>query len=108
VRNCDNTSNKGRPFVCHWCRGVRPVRPPNPENIDLELCNFLPSDDRKILLEVIYECIGIDVRGPRDKVDFEELLDRLDPRALSYLTTDKSKEIRPRAAEIALQPSGNS
>jgi hypothetical protein len=42
------------------------------------------------------ECIGIDMRGREDEVDFELLLDRLD-----YLTTDKSKEVRPQAGEIA-------
>ena len=75
---------------------------PTLKTLTWEVCNSLASDDRKILLEAIYECIGIDLRGPEDKADFEELLDRLDPRALAYLTTDKLKEVRPKAAEIAL------
>jgi hypothetical protein len=76
---------------------------PTLKTLTWELCNFLTKDDRKILLEAIYECTGIDVRRPGDTADFEELLDRLDPRALGYLAIDKSEELRPQAAEIALR-----
>jgi hypothetical protein len=76
---------------------------PTLKTLTWELCNFLPTDDREILLAAIYECIGIDMRAATDNVDFEELLDRLNPRALFYLTTDKSQEIRIQAAEIALR-----
>src|SRR5579864_1800597 len=76
---------------------------PTLKTLTWELYNFLPTDDREILLAAIYECIGIDMRAATDNVDFEELLDRLNPRALFYLTTDKSQEIRIQAAEIALR-----
>ncbi len=75
---------------------------PTLKTLTWELCNFLPSSDRSVLLAAIYECMGIDMCGPGDSVDFEGFLDRLDPRALEYLPTDKAKEPRVQAAKIAL------
>ena|SRR6266568_6432606 len=76
---------------------------PTLKTLTWELCNFLKRGDRKILVDAIYECVGIDPRGAGDNVDFEELLDRLDPRALAYITTGKSKQVRSHAAEVALR-----
>jgi hypothetical protein len=76
---------------------------PTLKTLTWDLCNFLGKNDRRIFLDAIYECTGIDMKAAKDSPDFESLLDRLDPRALAYLTSDKAREIRLQAVEIALR-----
>jgi len=64
------------------------------------LSGFINGD---ALILLMASSSPINMRRFSDRIDFEGLLDRLDPRALAYLATDNKREIRSRAAEIALR-----
>jgi hypothetical protein len=69
-----------------------------------ELAETLTPRDRRLFVNTLRECFGRAPTGPRDSPDFEELLNRLDPRALRYLedTASAKASDRQKAAELAL------
>src|SRR5437899_3399870 len=58
---------------------------PTLKTLTWELSQSLSAADRETLLRAVYECFGVILRKPEDSPDFEEFLNRLDPRALFYL-----------------------
>lgn len=79
---------------------------PTLKTLTWDLCEFLDQKDAEILKKVVYEAFNIDLERPDDSPDFEELLNRLDARALLYLhgsDFDTASTIRALAAEIALR-----
>jgi hypothetical protein len=70
-----------------------------------ELAQSLGRSSRTLFISALHECFGQSPRGPHDSPDFEEFLNRLDPRALRYLeAADAAKaSLRPKAAELALR-----
>ncbi|MBC8462160.1 MAG: hypothetical protein H8D67_29685 [Deltaproteobacteria bacterium] len=78
---------------------------PTLKTLTWDLCQTLSPSDRTILLAAIRECFGFDLAKPDDSPDFEELLNRLNPRAFYYLEDsglDVSNFSRRNAAELAL------
>ena len=78
---------------------------PTLKKLTRDLYNFIEGGNRKIFLEAIYESFGIDLEQSEGSPDFEELLNRLDPIALRYVSSETSNDfeiIRKKAAEIAL------
>lgn len=70
-----------------------------------ELAQTLNSEDRAVLLSAIFECFDVNLQQPNDSPDFEELLNRLDPNALRYLTgigLDEKTGFRNNAIRLAL------
>lgn len=78
---------------------------PTLKTLTWELNESLSASDRDTFLTAVNECFNIILRRPEDSPDFEELLNRLDPRALFYLKDtglggpDSS---RRKAGELAL------
>ncbi len=78
---------------------------PTLKTLTWDLCESLNGPDRSTFVDAVYEASGVELRNAETSPDFEELLNRLDPRALKYLEgtgyggTDSS---RTRAAEIAI------
>lgn len=78
---------------------------PTLNTLTWDLCQFLEEGESKIIHEAIYETFGVHLNRSDDSPDFEELLNRLDARALSYLPEDSIdilSSARSQAAEIAL------
>jgi hypothetical protein len=78
---------------------------PTLKTLTRDLWESLPADKRTIFAEAVYECFGVTMRSNSESPDFEELLNRLDPLALSYLQDTGlggSDSLRRKAAEIAL------
>lgn len=78
---------------------------PTLETLTWELSQSLCAGDRDTFLGAVNECFGIVLRKPEDSPDFEELLNRLDPRALLYLEDvglGGPESSRRKAAELAL------
>lgn len=78
---------------------------PTLKTLTWELSESLSAGDRDTFLRAVYECFGIVLRKPEDSPDFEELLNRLDPRALFYLEDTGlggSDSSRRKAGELAL------
>jgi hypothetical protein len=62
---------------------------PTLKTLAFDLYNFVNESERMVLADAIYESLGVDLAAqPHCGVDFEELLNRLDPRALQYLSND--------------------
>ncbi len=75
------------------------------KNLSWELAQTLRPTDRCIFLEAVRECFGKNLETPADSPDFEELLNRLDQRALLYLEDTGlggADCLRRKAAELAL------
>jgi hypothetical protein len=78
---------------------------PTMKTLTWELCRNLSESDRTTFLDAVYESCGVTLTRPEESPDFEELLNRLDPRALLYLEdTDRGgpDASRKRAAALAL------
>jgi hypothetical protein len=78
---------------------------PTLKSLTWELVESMDSERRGLLLTVIREAYGRDVKSPSDSPDFEELLSRLDRRSLSYLEgtgLGGPDSPRHRAEEVAL------
>lgn len=78
---------------------------PTLDTLTRDLCLFLEKRENKIIHDAIYETFNIDLKKSYDSPNFEELLNRLDTRALSYLPKENiniSSCTRYQAAEIAL------
>ena len=71
-----------------------------------ELCKFLSESDRLVLEQVIFEIFGVRCELGDSSPNFEELLNRFDLRAFSYIVNcgiDLSAVGRTQAIEIALR-----
>src|SRR5437899_4217106 len=78
---------------------------PTLKTLTWELSQSLSAVDRETLLRAVYECFGVILRKPEDSPDFEEFLNRLDPRALFYLEDTGlggPNSVRRKAGELAL------
>ncbi len=78
---------------------------PTLKTLSWDLAQSLDPPDRKILVDAIRECFGKNLKRPEDSPDFEELLNRLDQRALFYLEDSGilgPESLRRKAAELAL------
>ena len=70
-----------------------------------DLYQSLNRKDRKIFLAAVYEAFSETLRKDKQPPDFEELLNRLDPRALLYLQDSglgDTHALRPQASKVAL------
>lgn len=79
---------------------------PTLKTLSWELVEFLDLADRNILLTAIRESFGTEMSSARQSVDYEELLNRLNPDALRYLDlagVSPPESSRRRAAQLALQ-----
>jgi hypothetical protein len=71
-----------------------------------EICDFLTGNDRSVLERVIVEAFGVRHDPGEPSPNFEELLNRIDSRSLTYLGSsgiDVQNTARMRAIEIALR-----
>jgi len=78
---------------------------PTLKTLSWDLAQSLNATDRNIFVGTIRECFGKNLEKPEDSPDFEELLNRLDPRALLYLEDSGisgPESSRRKAAELAL------
>lgn len=83
-----------------------PYSLPTLKTLARDLYKFLDAPDRKIFVDSVYECLGVDLQDRRVKtpIDFEELLNRLDPNAVQYLsqgnlhTRHESEQLQTNAA----------
>jgi hypothetical protein len=62
-----------------------PYRLPTLKTLSWDLARTLGKSKRQLFMRTVYECFGVRLRGRKDSVDFEELLNRLDPSAFEYL-----------------------
>jgi hypothetical protein len=79
---------------------------PTLKTLTWDLCESLNGPERQTFIRAVYEACGVELRGPESSPDFEELLNRLDSRALKYLEGmgyGGTDSIRVRAAEIAVR-----
>lgn len=58
---------------------------PTLKTLTWELAQTLSETNRKVFLDAVFEACGVRLTRPEESPDFEELLNRLDPRALLYL-----------------------
>jgi len=58
---------------------------PTLKTLTWDVAQSLDVPEREIFIRAIRECFGQNLEKPEDSPDFEELLNRLDPRALFYL-----------------------
>lgn len=58
---------------------------PTLKTLTWDLSQTLSEGDQKAFLDTVYESCGVRLTKPEESPDFEELLNRLDPRALQYL-----------------------
>jgi hypothetical protein len=78
---------------------------PTLNTLTWDLSQFLEEEESKIIHEAIYETFNVHLNRSDDSPNFEELLNRLDARALSYLPKDSIdilSSARSQTAEIAL------
>jgi hypothetical protein len=78
---------------------------PTLKTVTWEVAQSLPADDRKVFLVAVRDCFRKAMNKPEDSPDFEELLNRLNPRALRYLEETGlggPESDRRKAAELAL------
>ncbi len=78
---------------------------PTLKTLTWDLSQSFSASDRDTFLGAVYECFGIVLRKGGEIPDFEELLNRLDPRALLYLEglgLGGPESPRRRVAELAL------
>lgn len=78
---------------------------PTLKTLTRELYEHLDDERRAIIVDAVYEAFGVDLRASDVSPDFEELLNRLDPRPLTYLEGTGYGGVessRRRAAEIAV------
>src|SRR5688572_12967579 len=78
---------------------------PTLKTLTWDVAQSLDVADRQILVDGIRECFGQNLEKPAYSQDFEELLNRLDPRALSYLegsAISGRESLRRKAGELAL------
>ena len=79
---------------------------PAMNSLTWELCKFLSESERLVLEKVIFEVFGVRRKSGDSSPNFEELLNRLDQRAFSYIVNcgiDLSAIGRIQAIEIALR-----
>jgi hypothetical protein len=77
---------------------------PTMTDLSWQIAQILSTADRIIFLNAIRDCYGKDLQ-PNDGLDFEDLLNRLNPRALLYLEDTpilSADSSRQKAAEVAL------
>lgn len=78
---------------------------PTLKTLSWELAQSLSPESRRLFTTAIRDCFGTNLEKPADSPDFEELLNRLDPRALRYLEDSgigAPDSDRRKAAELAL------
>ena len=78
---------------------------PTLKNLTRELAESLDEQQRAVLLEAVFECFNLNLEQCSDSPDFEELLNRLDLKALSYLVgvgLDNGLAFRKTALTLAL------
>ena len=115
-----HSSSAGEPLPDEWRWELGPIERvylvgagasvhyglPTLKTLSWELAEFLDPADRNILLTAIRESFGREMTSAKQSVDYEELLNRLNPDALRYLDlagVSPPGTPRRRAALLALQ-----